>query len=72
MSGKNLLLKFNGKMLFANQIVGFSKQYLKKDWRYKIDFLHSGTYLLKLQIDDVILGWCGQACPGMPKGAIKT
>ena len=31
MSGKNLLLKFNGKVLFANQIVGFSKQYLKKD-----------------------------------------
>ena len=30
------------------------------------------TYLLKLQIDDVILGGRDQACSGMPKEAIKT
>ena len=34
--------------------------------------LHAGTYLLKLQIDDVILHEWGQACPGMPKEAIET
>ena len=28
--------------------------------------------LLKLQIDDVILGGCGQTCSGMSKEAIKT
>ena len=27
---------------------------------------------LKLQIDDAILGGCGQTCPGMPKETIKT
>ena len=37
-----------------------------------IDFLHAGTYLLKLQVDHVILGGRGQACLGIPKGAIKT
>ena len=30
---------------------------------YKIDFLHAGTYLLKLRIDDVILYGPVQACP---------
>ena len=37
-----------------------------------MDFLNAGTYLLKLQIDDVILGGCGQACPGIPEETIKT
>ena len=41
----------------------FEHQYLKNYWRYKVDFLHAGTYLLKLQIDDVILYDWGQACP---------
>ena len=35
-------------------------------------FLYAGTHLLKLQTDDVILGGCSQACPAMPKEAIKT
>ena len=34
--------------------------------------MHAVTYLLTLQIDYVILDGCGQACPGMPKEAIKT
>ena len=34
--------------------------------------MHAGTYLLKLQIEDGILDGCGQACPGMPKEAIKS
>ena len=35
----------------------------KNHWRYKVNFLHAVTYLLKQQIDDVILSVCGQACP---------
>ena len=34
--------------------------------------MHAGTYLLKPQIDVVISGGYGQACPGMPKEAIET
>ena len=37
-----------------------------------IDFLHAGTYLLKLQVDHMILGGQGQTCLGIPKVAIKT
>ena len=34
--------------------------------------MHAGTYLLKLQIDDVILGRNGQAFSGTSKETIKT
>ena len=50
----------------------FKLKYFRNYLRYKNDFLHADSYLLKPQIDDVILGGCGQACPGMPKEAIKT
>ena len=40
--------------------------------RYKVDFLHAGTNLLKLQIDEVILYEWGQAYPGMPKEAFNS
>ena len=60
-------------MFLANQIAGFLNFNISKTiGRCKNDFLHAGTYMLKLQIDDVILGGCGQACLGMPKEAIKT
>ena len=49
----------------------FKLEYLKNYWRYKVYFLHVGTYLLKLQIDDVILDGHVQACLAIPKGAIK-
>ena len=61
MSRKNLVLELNTKMLSANQIAGFLNFNISKNyWRYKIDFLHADTYLLKLQIDDVILHDWGQ------------
>ena len=47
--------------------IWFPKNY----WSYKVDFLHAVTYLLKLQIDDMILGERGQGCPGMPKRLLK-
>ena len=73
MSGKNLVLELNAKLLSANQIAGFlSFNISKKYWRYKVDIFHAGTYLLKLQIDDVILHKWGQACSGTPKEAFKT
>ena len=57
MSGKNLALELNAKMLLANQIAGFLIFNISKTIRgIKLTFLHAGTYLLKLQIDDVILG----------------
>ena len=66
-------LNLNAKMLLANQIAGFLNfNILKTIGGVKLIFLHTGTYLLKLQIDDVILGGDGQPCPGMPKEAIKT
>ena len=34
--------------------------------------MHAVTYLLKLQIEDVILDGCGQACQGMSKETVKT
>ena len=60
-------------MLSTNQIVGFLNFNIEKNnWCYKVYFLHAGTHLLKLQIDVVVLGGCGQACPGMPIEAIET
>ena len=48
--------RLNAKLLSANQIAGFlSFNISKKYWRYKGYILHAATYLLKLQIDDVIL-----------------
>ena len=72
MSGKNLVLELNAKMLSANQIAVFSNFNISKAIGDKVDFLHAGTYLLKQQIDDVILGGGGQVWPSMPKCAFKT
>ena len=35
-------------------------------------FVHAASYLIKLLIDYLSFGGCGQACPGMPKEAFKT
>ena len=43
----------------------FKLSYLINYWSYKVDFLHVGTYLSTLQIDDEILDGRGQTCPGM-------
>ena len=50
----------------------FKTLILQKLWRYKVDFVHATSYLLKLQIDYVILDWHDQTCPGMPKEAFET
>ena len=51
----------------AYQIAGFLNFNISKTIGFiKFNFLHAVKYLLKLQIDDVILDGHGQACPGMP------
>ena len=50
-------------MLLSNHIAAFLNFNITK----KLE-----VNLLKLQIDDVILGGCGQTCSGMSKEAIKT
>ena len=50
----------------------FKLEHVLNYWRYKVDFLNVGTYLLKLQIDDVVLHEWGQVCPGMPKEAVEN
>ena len=65
MSEKNLVIELIAKMHLANQIVGFLNFNISKAiGEIKLIFLHAATYLLKLQIDDVILHDWGQACPG--------
>ena len=34
--------------------------------------MHAALYLLRLQIDHVVLDGHGQACPDMPKDAFET
>ena len=41
----------------------FKLWYMKNYWSYEVDFLHAGTYLLKLQIDYVISYEWYQAYP---------
>ena len=54
-------------MLLANQIVGvLSFNISKTVGVIKLIFC------MQVHTDHVILGGCGQACPGMPKEAIKT
>ena len=65
MSGKNLVLELNAKMLSVNQIAGLLHFNISKTiGTIKLIFLHAGRYPLTLQIDDVILDGHGQACPG--------
>ena len=76
MSGENLVLELNAKMLLTSWILGFLNVNISKTIGGIKLFLHAGTYIyiyiLKLQIDDVILHDWGQACPGIPKEAINT
>ena len=48
MSGKNLALELNARILSANQNAGFLKFNISKTFgfSYKGDFLHAVTYLL--------------------------
>ena len=50
-------------MLLANQITGFLSCNISTIGVIKLIFLHAFTYMLKLQIDDMILGGRAQACP---------
>ena len=75
MTGKNLVFEWNAKMLHIDDVIlhewgqacpGMPKEAFKTLIFQKL----MKVYLLKLQIDYVILD--GQACPGMPKEAFET
>ena len=51
-----LLLKF-----------AISLQYLKENVKDEVDFLPADKHQRLLQIDTIVLGVCGQACPNYPK-----
>ena len=51
-----LLLKF-----------AISLQYLKENVKDEVDFLSADKHQKLLQIDTIVLGVCGQACPNYPK-----
>ena len=73
MSGKNLVLELNAKMLLANQIAGVLNFNISKTiGGIKLIFFDAGAYLLKLQIDDVILREGGEGGSDMSKEAFKT
>ena len=44
-----------------------SLQYLKESVKDEVNFLHANTRRSFLQIDAIILGVCGQACPNYSK-----
>ena len=44
-----------------------SLQYLKKQERDEVDFIHADKYQTILQVDAINLGGHGQACPNYPK-----
>ena len=52
---------------YQNSKFAMSLQYLKKEVRDEVDFLHADKHQRFLQIDTIILGVCGQACPNYPK-----
>ena len=55
-------------MLSANQIAGFFKMlYLKKEVKDEVYFCHADKHQSFLQVDAIVLGVRGQACPMNPK-----
>ena len=48
-----------------------SLQYVKKKGKNRVDFLPADKHQRFLQIDAIILGVCGQACPIYPKFIIN-
>ena len=50
-----------------NNKFAISLQYLKENGKNEVDFLLADKHQRFLQIDTIILGVCGQACPNYPK-----
>ena len=50
-----------------NNKFAISLQYLKENGKIEVDFLLADKRQRFLQIDTIILGVCGQACPNYPK-----
>ena len=66
MSGKNLFVELNAKLLSANHVMGLLNFIISKTiGSIKL------TFCMQVHINDVILDEWVQAYPGMPKEAIK-
>ena len=50
-----------------NSQFAISLQYLKENIKDEVDFLPADKCWRFFQIDTIILGVCGQACPNYPK-----
>ena len=44
-----------------------SLQYLKKEGRDEVVFMHADKHQTSLQVDRIDLSWHGQGCPNYPK-----
>ena len=64
MSGKNLILKLNIKLILTNEITGFLKFNISKAIRVTKWIFFTCMYIsIKDTNDDVILGGHAQTCP---------
>ena len=50
-----------------NNKFAISSQHLKENRKNEVDFLIADKHQKLIQIDTIILGVCGQACPNYPK-----
>ena len=71
MSGKNLFLELNAKMSLANQIARFLNFNISKTIGDIKFIFYMQVHILKLQIDVVVLGGHGQACPKSAQRDLK-
>ena len=57
------------RLAHSNQTNKFeiSLQYLKENGKNEVDFLLADKHQIFVQIDTIILGVCGQACPNYTK-----
>ena len=62
-----LLVIARHAQISQNRQFVISLQYLKKEGRGEVDFLHADKYQTVLQIDTINFGSNSQACPNYPK-----
>ena len=66
-SYKLILSLSNHSQSTQNKKFVISVQYVKENVKDEVEFLPACKHQSFLQIDTIILGACGQACPNYPK-----
>ena len=66
-SYKLILSLSNHSLSTQNKKFVISVQYFKENVKNEVEFLPAYKHQSFLQIDTIILGACGQACPNYPK-----